>query len=50
MCSSDLIEGGVDEHGAYVRCAFELPRGCFATVVMREVMKPKEMLDDEEHS
>ncbi|MDX2130951.1 MAG: tRNA pseudouridine(13) synthase TruD [Planctomycetota bacterium] len=34
------VEGGVDEHGAYVRCAFELPRGSFATVVMREVMKP----------
>ena len=34
------VEGGVDEHGAYVRCAFELPRGSFATVVLREVMKP----------
>jgi tRNA pseudouridine13 synthase len=34
------VEGGVDEHGAYVRCAFELPRGAFATVVMREIMKP----------
>lgn len=33
------VEGGVDEFGAYVRCAFELPRGAFATVVMREVMK-----------
>jgi tRNA pseudouridine13 synthase len=44
------IEGGVDEHGAYVRCAFELPRGCFATVVMREVMKPREALGDEEES
>jgi tRNA pseudouridine13 synthase len=34
------VEGGVDEHGHFVRCAFELPRGAFATVVMREVMKP----------
>jgi tRNA pseudouridine13 synthase len=34
------VEGGVDEHGAYVRCAFELPKGAFATVVMREIMKP----------
>ena len=34
------VEGGVDEHGPYVRCAFELPRGSFATVVLREVMKP----------
>lgn len=35
------VEGGVDEHGAYVRCAFELPRGAFATVALREVMKPE---------
>ncbi|MBL8761583.1 MAG: tRNA pseudouridine(13) synthase TruD [Phycisphaerae bacterium] len=34
-------EGGGDEHGAYVRCAFELPRGAFATVVLREIMKPR---------
>ncbi|MEM9374115.1 MAG: tRNA pseudouridine(13) synthase TruD, partial [Planctomycetota bacterium] len=33
------VEGGVDEHGSYVRCAFELPRGSFATTVMDEVMK-----------
>jgi len=33
------VEGGVDEHGDYVRCAFELPRGSFATAVTREVMK-----------
>lgn len=33
-------EGGADEFGQYVRCAFELPAGAFATVVMREVMKP----------
>lgn len=36
------VEGGVDEHGGYVRLAFELPRGSFATVVAREVMKPQE--------
>jgi tRNA pseudouridine13 synthase len=35
------VEGGVDEHGSYVRCAFELPRGSFATVVLREIMKPE---------
>ncbi len=33
------VEGGLDEHGAYIRCAFELPRGSFATTVMDEVMK-----------
>ncbi|MEE9212800.1 MAG: tRNA pseudouridine(13) synthase TruD, partial [Phycisphaeraceae bacterium] len=31
--------GGVDEHGPYVRLAFELPRGAFATTVLREIMK-----------
>ncbi|HRQ71504.1 MAG TPA: tRNA pseudouridine(13) synthase TruD [Phycisphaerales bacterium] len=35
------VEGGVDEHGPFVRCAFELPRGSFATVVMRELMKTR---------
>lgn len=33
------VEGGVDEHGAYIRVAFELPRGCFATAVLPEIMK-----------
>jgi tRNA pseudouridine13 synthase len=33
------VEGGLDEHGAYVRCSFELPRGSFATTVMDEIMK-----------
>lgn len=33
------VEGGVDEHGAYIRCVFELPRGSFATTVMDEIMK-----------
>jgi tRNA pseudouridine13 synthase len=35
------VEGGVDEHGSYVRLAFDLPRGGFATAVLREVMKGK---------
>jgi tRNA pseudouridine13 synthase len=34
------IEGGADEHGHYIKCAFDLPAGSFATVVMREIMKP----------
>jgi len=33
------IEGGVDEHGSFVRLAFELPAGSFATIVLREIMK-----------
>lgn len=36
------VEGGVDEHGAFIRCAFDLPRGSFATEVMREIMKPED--------
>jgi tRNA pseudouridine13 synthase len=33
------VEGGIDEHGAYIRCGFELGRGSFATTVMDELMK-----------
>jgi tRNA pseudouridine13 synthase len=49
------VEGGMDEHGPYVRCAFELPRGCFATTVMRLIMGPEapegpEGLEEEEDS
>ncbi len=34
------VEGGIDDRGHFVRCAFDLPRGCFATAVLRELMKP----------
>lgn len=33
------IEAGLDGHGAYIRCSFQLPRGSFATTVMDEIMK-----------
>lgn len=33
------VEGGADEHGSYIRCAFDLPRGAFATTVLDEIMK-----------
>jgi tRNA(Glu) U13 pseudouridine synthase TruD len=33
------VEAGSDEHGHFIRCAFELPPGSFATSVMRELMK-----------
>lgn len=33
------VEGGVDDHGPFIRVAFELPPGSFATVVLREIMK-----------
>ena len=35
------VEAGADDRGQYIQCAFELPRGSFATVVLREVMKPE---------
>jgi len=33
------VSGGVDEHGAYLRLAFTLNRGSYATMVVREVTK-----------
>lgn len=35
------LSGGVDEHGSYIRLAFELPRGAYATTVLGEVMKKR---------
>lgn len=32
------LDSGFDEHGPYVRCAFDLPRGSYATVVLREII------------
>lgn len=40
------ISGGVDEHGPYIRLTFELPRGAFATTVLREIMKTPETAED----
>ncbi len=37
------IEGGMDEHGPFIRATFELPRGAFATMVMREILKSESM-------
>lgn len=42
------VEGGMDEHGAYIKCIFELPRGSFATTVMHEVMKTTAQSKDED--
>ncbi len=33
------VAGGADEHGPYVRLSFDLCRGSYATVVLREIMK-----------
>lgn len=35
------LESGVDELGGYVLVAFTLPAGSFATVLLRELMKPE---------
>jgi tRNA pseudouridine13 synthase len=37
-----VLEGGVDDHGAFVTLAFTLPAGAFATTLLREVMKSVE--------
>jgi tRNA pseudouridine13 synthase len=41
------IDAGTDEHGGYIRVAFDLPRGAYATVVLREIMKSNEQSADE---
>lgn len=47
------FEGGIDEHGSYIRVAFDLPRGAFATSVIREITKapeyPEPPEEPEEH-
>jgi len=35
------VEGGTDEHGGYIKVVFDLPRGMYATVALREVMEEK---------
>ncbi len=32
-------DAGADEHGPYIRVAFDLPAGAYATIVLRELMK-----------
>ena len=33
------VDSGVDENGGYVRTAFDLPRGAYATVLLRELVE-----------
>ncbi|MDY7108481.1 MAG: tRNA pseudouridine(13) synthase TruD [Planctomycetota bacterium] len=33
------IDAGTDEHGPYIRACFDLPRGTYATIAMREITK-----------
>ncbi|MBL9150270.1 MAG: tRNA pseudouridine(13) synthase TruD [Phycisphaerae bacterium] len=32
------LDAGVDEHGSFVRVAFDLPKGAYATVLLREIL------------
>ena len=36
--SDPQVEAGVDVHGGFIRVAFDLPRGGFATAVLTELM------------
>jgi tRNA pseudouridine13 synthase len=42
LVSHPEIDAGVDEHGPYIRVAFDLERGAYATVVLRELMGTEE--------
>jgi tRNA pseudouridine13 synthase len=35
---NSMVDAGSDEHGPYVRVAFDLERGSFATMVLREIV------------
>ena len=41
------LEAGIDEHGEFIRVAFDLPRGSYATVVLREIMKNAAAADEQ---
>jgi len=43
-----VIWSGIDRDGTYIHVAFELPRGSYATIVLREIMKPQYPLDETE--
>ena len=36
--SNPEIDAGFDEHGPFVRTAFDLPKGAYATVLLREIV------------
>lgn len=42
------VDAGADVHGSFIRVAFDLPRGAYATVALREIMGlPPEEIDGE---
>jgi len=36
---NSMVDGGGDERGGFIRMAFDLERGAYATIVLREVMQ-----------
>ncbi len=42
------VSSGTDEHGYYIKVLFDLPRGIYATVALREVMKNDARDEDDE--
>jgi tRNA pseudouridine13 synthase len=42
------LESGIDEHGGFIRLAFDLPRGAYATIVLREITRIDEETWEEE--
>ena len=39
MLTNPRLDTGSDEHGSFIGVSFDLPRGAYATVVLREIMK-----------
>jgi len=40
--TSAEVDAGTDDNGPYIRLLFDLPRGAYATIVLREIMKTDE--------
>lgn len=43
-------EAGSDERGPFIRCRFDLPKGAFATEIMREVMTSADHTSTDDHA
>jgi tRNA pseudouridine13 synthase len=47
LLTNRAVESGVDEHGPYIRVAFDLTRGSYATVAMREITQSVDDIDSD---
>ncbi|MCA9295404.1 MAG: tRNA pseudouridine(13) synthase TruD, partial [Phycisphaerales bacterium] len=45
--TNSAVESGVDEHGPYIRVAFDLTRGSYATVAIREITQSVDAADSD---